>query len=294
MADGKLPQGSLSDLSPRTTYDMQGLAALRAAVKQQSPQATQQVAKQFEALFTQMMLKSMRDASMSGGLLDNEQSRMFTGMLDEQLSQQLSTSKSIGLADMMLKQLNRSGQNVNLPSAALKTAPTSLAGRAYNGADAIGVAEGAPAVAGDFVARMADAAQRASQASGIPARLMLSQAALESGWGKREIKRADGSTSFNVFGIKAGKNWQGPTVEITTTEYVDGQPRRVKAKFRAYGSYDEAFNDYASLIRNNPRYASVMASKGDESAFAHGLQRAGYATDPQYAGKLMRIMKHFA
>ncbi|MGV4398145.1 glucosaminidase domain-containing protein, partial [Pandoraea pneumonica] len=101
-----------------------------------------------------------------------------------------------------------------------------------------------------FVDRMATAAQNASANSGIPARFMLSQAALESGWGKREIRRADGSTSHNVFGIKAGKNWNGPTVEVATTEYVNGQPRKVMAKFRAYGSYDEAFADYAKLISN--------------------------------------------
>ncbi|GAB3630436.1 flagellar rod assembly protein FlgJ [Pandoraea terrae] len=294
MADTKLMKGAQSDMTQRAAYDLQGFAALRAAAHQQSPQAAQQAAKQFEAVFTQMMLKSMRDATLSGGLLENDQSKMFTGMLDEQLAQQMSANKGIGLADMMLKQLSRSGQGVNLPPGAVTDAPAPLAGRAYNGADAIGVADGAPAAAGEFVDRMAGAAQNASQASGIPARFMLSQAALESGWGKREIKRADGSTSFNVFGIKAGKNWNGSTVEVTTTEYVDGQPRRVKAKFRAYASYDEAFNDYANLLRNNPRYASVVASNGDAGAFANGLQRAGYATDPQYASKLMRIMKHFA
>ncbi|AJF00849.2 flagellar assembly peptidoglycan hydrolase FlgJ [Pandoraea apista] len=295
MADGNRLTGAagknLPDLTQRATYDMQGLTALRAAAHQQTPQATQQAAKQFEAVFTQMMMKSMREATMSGGLLGSDQEKMFNGMLDDQLAQQLASHKGIGLADLMLKQLANTG--TTLPPAAVGR-QQSLQGRAFNTADAIGVADGAPAAAGEFVDRMATAAQNASAQSGIPARFMLSQAALESGWGKREIRRSDGSTSFNVFGIKAGKNWTGPTVEVATTEYVNGQPRKVMAKFRAYRSYDEAFNDYANLISNNPRYASVVASANDAASFATNLQRAGYATDPQYASKLMKIMKHFA
>ncbi|ODP31161.1 MULTISPECIES: flagellar assembly peptidoglycan hydrolase FlgJ [Pandoraea] len=294
MADGNRLTGAagnnLPDLTQRAAYEMQGLTALRAAAHQQTPQATQQAAKQFEAVFTQMMVKSMRDATMSGGLLGSDQEKMFNGMLDDQLAQQLASHKGIGLADLMLKQLAKTG--TTLPPAATGR-QQSLAGRAYNAADAIGVADGAPAAAGEFVDRMASAAQNASANSGIPARFMLSQAALESGWGKREIRRADGSTSHNVFGIKAGKNWNGPTVEVATTEYVNGQPRKVMAKFRAYGSYDEAFADYANLISNNPRYSSVVASANDAASFANNLQRAGYATDPQYANKLMKVMKHF-
>lgn len=294
MADSNRLTGAaganLPDLTQRASYEMQGLTALRAAAHQQTPQATQQAAKQFEAVFTQMMVKSMRDATMSGGLLGSDQEKMFNGMLDDQLAQQLASNKGIGLADLMLKQLAKTG--TTLPPAAMgRTQP--LAGRAYNAADAIGVADNAPAAAGEFVDRMATAAQNASANSGIPARFMLSQAALESGWGKREIRRADGSTSHNVFGIKAGKNWNGPTVEVATTEYVNGQPRKVMAKFRAYGSYDEAFADYAKLISNNPRYSSVVASANDAASFANNLQRAGYATDPQYASKLMKVMKHF-
>ncbi|MGR9578263.1 flagellar assembly peptidoglycan hydrolase FlgJ [Pandoraea sputorum] len=294
MADSNRLTGAaganLPDLTQRASYEMQGLTALRAAAHQQTPQATQQAAKQFEAVFTQMMVKSMRDATMSGGLLGSDQEKMFNGMLDDQLAQQLASNKGIGLADLMLKQLAKTG--TTLPPAAMGRAQP-LAGRAYNSADAIGVADNAPAAAGEFVDRMATAAQNASANSGIPARFMLSQAALESGWGKREIRRADGSTSHNVFGIKAGKNWNGPTVEVATTEYVNGQPRKVMAKFRAYGSYDEAFADYAKLISNNPRYSSVVASANDAASFANNLQRAGYATDPQYASKLMKVMKHF-
>lgn len=296
MADGnKLIKSNVPDLTQKAAYDMQGFSALRSAAHQQSPQATQQAAKQFEAVFTQMMMKSMRDATMSGGLIESDQQKMFNGMLDDQLAQTLASNKGIGLADMMLKQLSKNG-GTPLPDAALGRSQSLQGGRAFTSADAdvIGVADGAPAVAGEFVDRMASAAQSASASSGIPARFMLSQAALESGWGKREIRRADGSTTHNVFGIKAGKNWTGPTVDVTTTEYVNGHPRRVVAKFRAYNSYDEAFADYAKLISNNPRYASVVASTDDAAKFANNLQRAGYATDPNYAAKLVKIMKHFA
>jgi flagellar protein FlgJ len=293
MPDTKSSVTSQLDTTHRASYDMQSLAAMRMAAHQNPQQTANQVAHQFETVFANMLLKSMRDATPSGDLLTSDQTKMFTGMLDEQLAQQTS-GRGIGLADMMLKQLTRNGQAAPTAGNGLTSAALTPTGRAYGAQDAIGVADGAPAAAGEFVERMADAAQNAATATGIPARFMLGQAALESGWGKREIRRGDGSTSFNVFGIKAGKNWTGPTVEAMTTEYVNGVPQRVKARFRAYGSYQEAFTDYGNLIRNNPRYASVMGSAGDAQAFAQGLQKAGYATDPAYASKLMRVIRHFA
>jgi flagellar protein FlgJ len=141
----------------------------------------------------------------------------------------------------------------------------------------------------EFLDRMKAHAFEASQATGIPARFLLGQAALESGWGKREIRAADGSQSFNVFGIKAGRNWTGPTVQAMTTEYVDGAPRKVMQKFRAYASYTEAFKDYAGLMQGSRRYAAVL-KQTDSAGFAYGLQRAGYATDPQYGQKLTQIL----
>ena len=130
-------------------------------------------------------------------------------------------------------------------------------------------------------------AQAASAATGIPARFIIGQAALESGWGKREIKKADGSSSHNVFGIKATKDWTGKTVSTLTTEYVNGKPQKVVEKFRAYDSYRGSLTDYASMLKSNPRYAQVSSPSHDAEGFAHGMQRAGYATDPHYAKKLM-------
>lgn len=138
---------------------------------------------------------------------------------------------------------------------------------------------------------MAGAAQAASAATGIPARFIVGQAALESGWGKREIRGRDGSSSYNVFGIKATKNWTGRTVSAVTTEYVGGQPRRVVAQFRAYDSYEHAMTDYATMLKSNPRYAGVVNASTTPESFANGMQRAGYATDPHYAKKLISILR---
>lgn len=141
-----------------------------------------------------------------------------------------------------------------------------------------------------FVEQMAPHAEQAAAATGIPARFMIAQAALESGWGRHEPRRANGAQSFNLFGIKAGADWKGPVAIATTTEYVGGVARKVVQSFRAYGSYAEAFADYGRLLSDNPRYAAVAHSGGDTLAFARGLQRAGYATDPEYANKLGKIL----
>ena len=141
----------------------------------------------------------------------------------------------------------------------------------------------------EFVDRVWSHAVEASRSTGIPPHFLVAQAALESGWGKSEIRRADGSSSFNLFGVKAGKNWDGGVVEVATTEYVGGRAIRANEKFRSYGSYAEAFQDYANLLRSNPRYGNVMGSQSG-TEFAKRLQQAGYATDPAYADKLARII----
>jgi flagellar protein FlgJ len=140
------------------------------------------------------------------------------------------------------------------------------------------------------VTRHWDHALNAERATGVPARHIVSQAALESGWGRREIRGPDGLPSHNLFGIKAGAGWQGRTVDVVTTEYEDGVARRVVQKFRAYTNYGEAFRDWARLMAGNPRYAGVLAGGGSAEGFARGLQQAGYATDPGYAAKLERII----
>jgi flagellar protein FlgJ len=140
-----------------------------------------------------------------------------------------------------------------------------------------------------FVERLLPAANAAERSTGIPAHFMVAQAALETGRGKSEPRRADGSPSFNIFGVKAGSGWRGPAVEANTTEVVAGVPQARVERFRAYGSYEEAFRDYASLLANTPRYAGVLGAQ-EATGFARGLQAAGYATDPLYAAKLERII----
>lgn len=280
-----------NDISGKLVLDARGLDALRLQAKQNPDLAAKGAAQQFEAVFLQTLLKSMRDATPQDGPMDSDQTRMYTSMLDQQMAQSLS-AKGIGLADVMLRQLTRNragavgGQtsaqpaNANAPAAGATAAPQPKPGEAKS----IG-----PHAASDFLMRMKQHALDASNATGIPARFLLGHAALESGWGKHEIRAADGSQSFNLFGIKAGRNWKGPTVDVMTTEYVDGTPHKLVQKFRAYASYGEAFQDYAALMQGNRRYAAVLKQR-DSAGFAQGLQRAGYATDPRYADKLTSIL----
>lgn len=290
------------DLSGKLAIDANSLNDLRQLSKQNSPEALKATAKQFEALLMGMMLKSMRQASAQDGMFDNEQSRMYTSMLDQQLSQTLA-SKGMGLADVLTRQLsNTVVAPQSLPGQAGKHALAPVvdmqpALKAYqNTVDAVmGVKKSVsslPAHVQAFRERLMPHAEAASKASGIPAKFMLAQAALESGWGRKQIIGSDGAVSHNLFGIKASGGWKGRVVEVPTTEYVNGVPQRQMQKFRAYDSYAESFQDYAKLMLNNPRYENVLANATDVKGFAQGLQRAGYATDPNYADKLTRIVNN--
>ncbi len=303
---------SVANIADQLSIDANGLAALKYQAKGDPRAALKGAAQQFEAVFLQMVLKSMRDATPKEGLFDNEQTRLYQSMLDQQLAQKLSTQGATGLAALMEKQLAR-----GLPSAAAQTVqpeigvdsddtpaasnlplrsapsrnppfsslPATLAAQASAAADEANV----PAPAKEFVNRLWPSALDASRATGIPAHFMIAQAALETGWGKSELRYADGKQTYNLFGIKAGRSWSGAVAEAPTTEYVNGVAQKSVERFRAYHSYAEAFNDYANLLASNPRYAGVL-NQQDPSAFAKGLQQAGYATDPMYADKLTRII----
>ncbi len=276
-----------SDLTSQFALDVQGVNALKLESKQATPEALKKAAQQFEALFMNMMLKSMREASPQDGMFDSEQTRTYTSMLDQQLSQKLA-SRGVGLADVLVRQLSSTlGAGNPVPETQAATPGTEPAGAASPAPVSGEVAKQVQ----DFTQRLMPHAAEASAATGIPAQFMLGQAALESGWGKSEIRGADGRQSFNLFGIKAGDGWKGRSVDVATTEYVDGKPQRVVAAFRAYDSYADAFRDYANLLRANPRYRNVIAQAQDAAGFAQGLQRAGYATDPDYARKLMSVIR---
>lgn len=282
-----------ADLTAKFALDVQSVNQLRMEAKQSSPEALKAAAQQFEAVFMNMLLKSMRDATPQDGLFDSEQTRMYTSMLDQQLSQTLS-SRGIGLADVMVRQLSTTlgvqpgagpaAGELSLGTPAATPAIVAPADGARSSGDA-------PAHVAAFVERVLPHAQAASAATGIPARFMVGQAALETGWGRSEMRDADGRNSFNLFGIKAGSNWNGRTVDVVTTEYVDGKPQKQVERFRAYDSYAESFRDYASLLSGNARYRNVIAQGQDAAGFAQGLQQAGYATDPAYARKLVGVIR---
>jgi flagellar protein FlgJ len=295
-------------------FDMSSLAGLKGAARKDDPKALKAAAQQFEAMFMQMVLKSMRDATPREGMLDSEQTRMYEQLLDQQLGQVLASRGSLGLSNMIEKQLGRrdgdtqefaDGLPLNPVQMPLprqpesraypldKTPPTPLTLPPVMPAQPAVLPSAADAPSGDtardFVARILPHADAASRATGVPAQYLVAHAALETGWGRAEPRHADGRPTFNLFGIKAGRNWNGATAEAMTTEYVDGVPQRQVERFRAYGSYSEAFRDYAGLLVSNPRYAGALDAQ-DPATFARGLQRGGYATDPAYADKLTRII----
>jgi flagellar protein FlgJ len=301
--------GSTPDLSGKFALDTNSLGDLKQSAKAGSPEALKGAATQFESMFINMMMKSMRDATPQDGMMDSQETKTFTTMLDQQMSQKLA-KRGIGLADVLVRQLSteKSGQalakemqqGTKAPSAlrdldtmstdAAATAPGPTAG--LTGSARSTTSAGKPAHVRAFQDKLADAAEEAERTTGVPAKFMMGQAALETGWGKRVIRNHDGTSSNNLFGIKAGPGWKGKVATAVTTEYVNGHPHSRVEKFRSYASHAEAFKDYARMLSNNPRYEKVLAHGGDASTFAHGLQRAGYATDPQYAAKLSRIIKH--
>ncbi len=322
--------GSIS--STALAFDARSLDALRYQSKQDPQAALKQAAGQFEALFMQQLLKSMRDAMPRSGMFDGAGQQTWEGMLDQQLAQSM-TGQPGGLAEIIARQLapnlgagtpNTAASPANGAAAADaqtdvqagggRPGPDVQAGWQWSGGVLQRTATGAMAAsdrAGDtrpastarfastrpaagkartaqeeFVQRMWPHAHAAERATGVPAAFVVGQAALESGWGRQEMRHADGRNAHNLFGIKATGGWTGPTVDVTTTEYVDGKAVQSVEKFRAYGSYAEAFRDWATLLSKSARYADVLRNAQSAESFAQGLQRAGYATDPAYADKL--------
>ena len=290
-----------------TGLDARDLDGLRAQAAKDPKAAARQTAVQFESLFMQMVVKSMRDASPKASEDGSGAGDTFTGMLDAQFAKQFA-GRPGGLADMLEKQLTPHLQNLPAvspqnqsvtapapsfaPAFAPVTAPAPAPLPAPSATKAPSGLKGLGDKAATFLRDMLPHAKEAERRTGVPASFILGQAALESGWGKGEVKNADGSSSFNLFGIKATAGWSGATTSVTTTEYTGGQPAKQKAAFRSYGSYADAFTDYARMLTGSPRYANVVRTASTAEAFAGGMQRAGYATDPQYATKLARTINH--
>ncbi|WP_341664461.1 flagellar assembly peptidoglycan hydrolase FlgJ [Vibrio sp.] len=264
-------------------------------------EALSAAAKQFESIFTTMLLKSMRDANSTfeSGLMDSQNQQFYRQMMDEQMASELSSSGSLGLADMIVAQLssgsvenpNARAREVNFeammskidsirqPKQDLSTAPIERAELASS------QPFDSPK---SFVTTMKPYAERAARALGVDSSLILAQAALETGWGKKVIANTRGS-SHNLFNIKADKRWTGDKVATQTLEYHQGIPVKESAAFRSYSTFEDSFNDYVRFLNENPRYNSALHHKGNNEEFIKGIHQAGYATDPEYADKVLKV-----
>ncbi len=274
--------------------DPNALAGLKRAAQADSAKAAPEVARQAEALFLGELLKTMRSSSLGQGLLDGPQSEMYRDLLHRQIAVQMSEHGGLGFANSIARAMGGTaassaapgsgptGGAIGLPRGLVGLPPISRMPASSSSASADFESQSA------FVTALWPHAQRVGQALGIDGRVILAQAALETGWGERLPTTADGKSSFNLFGIKAS-GWNGAVARVPTLEYQDGALRRETADFRAYGSYAEAFDDYARFLTENPRYRQALAA-GDAAGFAKGLQAAGYATDPAYADKLTGVL----
>lgn len=279
---------SFQSIAGQGLGSLDSLNGLKAQASRDPKASIRETARQFETLFMQEVMKSMRASTLASGMLDNNATQLGTEMLDQQFAGKMSGLPG-GLSEAIQKQLARQMGNQDLSPEAVKRASQTTLAQALPAL----ATKGIPNHVQSFIQQHDASAKAASAATGIPASFMVAQAAHESGWGKREIVGADGSKSHNIFGIKATPGWTGKTVDVRTTEVINGQAVKVTAKFRAYGSYDEAFKDYARLITSNDRYAKVVAQaqNGNAAGFARGLQQAGYATDPAYAEKIARTIQ---
>lgn len=275
--------------------DPQGLGKLKAAARQQSPEALREAARQFESLLARMMIRSMREANLGEGLLDSEQGDLYQDLLDQQWAVELTRGRGLGLADQLIRQL--SGAGTPATDAGQPVTPTDVPGAARSPEPAPAPQAWSGAVPGEwpprsregFVATLWPHAVAAGRELGVDPATIVSHAALETGWGRSLPQRADGASSFNLFGIKAAGGWRGPAAAASTVEFEHGRAVTRTEPFRAYGSLAESVRDYARLITGNPRYAAALNAGADAGAYAAALQRGGYATDPEYASKLAGV-----
>lgn len=313
--------------------NLSGLQSIKHQAKSDKDGALDAVAKQFESIFVSMMIKSMRDANKGfseGNLLQSSESDSYRQMFDSQLAVSLSTGKGIGLADVIKRQLSKSTLGTEsggepkhfehnkayslddysrqsfLPRLSKDEAQQVMA-KVNNNLQSFVKApaaelkppsnESAPKIdfsnPDKYIQSLYPYAKNVEQETGIDARVMLAQSALETGWGKHQILKEDGSPSFNLFGIKAQPGWTGDSANITTTEYRGGLAMKERASFRSYESYGDSFKDYANFLKGNDRYKAALEKTADPKEFAIALQGSGYATDPNYADKINRIMDQY-
>lgn len=295
-----------STVTPNYT-DFNGLQSLRTDARNDPRATLGKVAKQFEGLFIQMMMKSMRDASMGDPIFDSDQSKFYREMFDQQVALDLSEAKGIGLADALVRQLGG-----NLPQGNSKTVTkrgnilpfTDITLNNLQGTNTVSM-PGKTAQAGidrqsdnqpfqsheDFASRLMPYAEKAAEELGISPLVLIAQAALETGWGKSVIQHGNGASSHNLFNIKASTDWKGEKVVKSSLEYKNGIANLERSAFRAYDSYAESFADYVNFIKSNDRYGKALEHQGDDHFYISALQNAGYATDPRYADKINNVMQ---
>jgi flagellar protein FlgJ len=272
------------------------------------------VAQQVEALFLQMMLKSMRDAAADVGVDQGNEMGMYQDMFDKQISLNISQHQDLGLSALLSRQTGGAaapkadaGTAAAAVHSAVAAALASMAGAPGSGAAAgdgdepplgygaagAGSAAEAQAMAqspADFVKMVLPAVNEAAQALGLSPLGVLAQAVLETGWGKRMVRNADGSPSLNLFGIKADESWEGARAAADSLEYSGGAAALKRSTFRAYGTIADSVSDFASLLQHSPRYRDVVAAGGNAQAYVDRIGKSGYATDPQYTNKLNEIL----
>lgn len=277
--------------TPAFNADPAGFSSLKLAAKAESPQALREAARQFESLFTQMMLKSMREASFGDSMTGSETTEFYQEMHDTQLAMELSKGRGLGLAEMLVQQLTKAGLSGSSEGGALPAGLQLPAARTAGIATELDVKGAAwpPASREEFVRQLKPHAEQAARELGVDPDTLIAHAALETGWGRSVPNGANGTSSFNLFGIKATGKWQGATVGVSTLEYDAGLATRRVERFRAYDSPADCFRDYASLLGGLDRYAAARGCGGDVGAFAKALQDGGYATDPAYATKLKAV-----
>jgi peptidoglycan hydrolase FlgJ len=278
--------------------------------------ALEKVAKQFEAIFTQMLLKSMRKAQevLEADSPFNSQSvKFFRDMHDQQLAVELSDNGSLGLAPLIVRQLGGASENFTpstvlrndggLDSLRLSTNASNVINkndqelnsgtpftRLKENSNTEKVAKPMFEQPKDFVSALTEPAKKVQQQLGVPFAVVIAQAALETGWGQKIIKTEQGQSSNNLFNIKADSRWQGEKTTKETLEFQQGTMVKTKAPFRVYQSINESVNDFVNFLSSNDRYQNALNKPGNVEQFLQGLEQAGYATDPNYANKILSTL----